>query len=574
MIKNLVAKLALILAILFLVLIPMPADAVRQPIENISVHSNSFDLVKYSGNPVLSTDLMPYDERGVRQADILNVFNADYSISYKDNGKYYLFYDSCGGVGVDLWANSMATSTDLINWTKHGITNVLPNPNNWWESIATCAVTVIKYDGIYYMYYMGAPSATPSPANVPSFPNRMGLATTTTIDDTQSWARYSNNPVLDIGSPGTWDSTFVLTGSIVRDPTSPRWMMFYAGYSSSTDIELWGIAYSTDLINWTKYSGNPIGTILLRGEDCPKVFKSDDGYYYMTGNHYPGAYTDRVDLYRNTSPDLTSWEYVGELINKSATGWDSGNIGVGAPIYEDGVLSILYDGGPANTHMNRQIGLAQTQLPPEPPPSQTKLLGQNDTSSQVSNAANFIIMTKYSAISNGTITELRCRVASNVAGNINMGIYVDNNGSPTALLGQKTITVISGAEREVVGVLDSPISISGGTNYWIVFVSNAELVRAKSGTGYIRKYKPFLYGNLPNPAGSGYLDQLNVCYDITSGWGEDVAPPIPPDCPECPTDATLLIKVFVNSIEKASWTQTVEVGETVDLTYTITNIGQ
>lgn len=72
-------------------------------------------------------------------------------------------------------------------------------------------------------------------------------------------------------------------------------------------------------------------------------------------------------------------------------------------------------------------------------------------------------------------------------------------------------------------------------------------------------------------ASSAYHFRTYATNSLGTGYGADQ---ILSTLPSTPISTTFLIKVFVNSIEKASWTQTINSNETVNMTWTITNTGQ
>ena len=69
------------------------------------------------------------------------------------------------------------------------------------------------------------------------------------------WIRYENNPIIDVGSAGTWDSR-------ASGPTS---MIYHNGMYKAwlygvddADIGKIGYATSADGIEWIKYENNPV----------------------------------------------------------------------------------------------------------------------------------------------------------------------------------------------------------------------------------------------------------------------------------------------------------------------------
>jgi predicted GH43/DUF377 family glycosyl hydrolase len=78
-------------------------------------------------------------------------------------------------------------------------------------------------------------------------------------------------PVLDVGSPGEWDSFTVTTPKVLAD--NGQFVMLYAGDDRLIDDPTGiGIAVSTDLVSWRKHPGNPVFAPGRGGQfDCLSV---------------------------------------------------------------------------------------------------------------------------------------------------------------------------------------------------------------------------------------------------------------------------------------------------------------
>ncbi len=83
-----------------------------------------------------------------------------------------------------------------------------------------------------------------------------------TSQDLVNWTRYSGNPVLSWGPAGTWDSAHVATHSVVL--TGSRWVMYYAASANGSTQKI-GNATSTNGFDWTKDAANPV----IRVEPSP-----------------------------------------------------------------------------------------------------------------------------------------------------------------------------------------------------------------------------------------------------------------------------------------------------------------
>ncbi len=105
------------------------------------------------------------------------------------------------------------------------------------------------------------------------------------------WQKYPDNPVLDIGAPGTWDSGEVLCPSVIYDGS--EYKMWYTGSSHAI-----GFATSPDGINWTKYPDNPVFTASPFASAQTVLF--NDGVYKMW-------YQSGGEIGYATSPDGINW---------------------------------------------------------------------------------------------------------------------------------------------------------------------------------------------------------------------------------------------------------------------------
>jgi predicted GH43/DUF377 family glycosyl hydrolase len=179
---------------------------------------------KYSGNPVLS----------VASEDPYFVFN---------NGSYYMYYED--KVDDPFRDTNLATSNDGVIWTESGANPILEPVNDTWESQDVSSPVVWIEDNAWYMLYEGRETDGQQ--------GSMGLATSI---DGIVWNKYIGNPVMLPGEPGSWDDVGVIPDDIIK--RNNMYYMFYHGLDSVFDTSDGGMAYSTDLINWTKWEENPI----------------------------------------------------------------------------------------------------------------------------------------------------------------------------------------------------------------------------------------------------------------------------------------------------------------------------
>ena len=292
------------------------------------------DWTKYSGNPVL----MPgapgtWDDVGFPSASVLLI-----------GSTYHMWYTGNDGSNMRI---GHATSPDGINWTKDPANPVLNlgAPGSW-DDYWVYFPCVIYYGGLFHMWYDGNegppnyyenighatsldginwtkdpmnPLLTRGPAGSwdnlsigPGFSYadgstihlwydgsdgtfiRSGHATST--DGGTTWVKDPNNPILNIGSPSSWDYPRAQVSSIVYNPNNATYYMFYCG----GDFLLWRIGYATSFsLNgpWIKSPSNPNFTPTPSAWDSyyvgfPSViYDGNTNNYKMwyTGNNAPGA---------------------------------------------------------------------------------------------------------------------------------------------------------------------------------------------------------------------------------------------------------------------------------------------
>jgi len=255
----------------------------------------------------------------------------DYSVEFpaviKDGSTYKMWYTGAD----DIYSNEIpqtgyATSSDGIAWTRgNGGNPVLsPGSSGEWDDRCAAAVGVVKEGSTYKMWYSG--SDDPS-GEIDTL--QIGYATST---DGINWTKYDDpstpdapyaesDPVLTTGKAGTdWDGDEVWDPTVIIDndaPASQKYKMWYVGEDYTLGTVGIGYAYSSDGINWTKYSGPVIwpGPQGAWNEDCvatPTVIKVDSVYrMWLTGedNHW----VEKIGYY--TSIDGIHWtQYIGNPV--------------------------------------------------------------------------------------------------------------------------------------------------------------------------------------------------------------------------------------------------------------------
>jgi len=126
-------------------------------------------------------------------------------------------------------------------------------------------------------------------------------------DDLVRWTKEAANPILTVGAPGSWESQFVADPCVLR--IGDTYHMWYTGYDGAMNSI--GHATSPDGVNWTKDERNP----LVRGYFFPDVHywpdKSEPYWMYAHNDGLP----KRVYLFK--SSDGINWTLHGAVLEAS-----------------------------------------------------------------------------------------------------------------------------------------------------------------------------------------------------------------------------------------------------------------
>lgn len=177
---------------------------------------------RYGTNPVLNAGPSAWDSFQVSCPSVL--FNGSH---------YCMWYTGNNGNSIGF-----ATSMDGTSWTKYS-----GNP-----VFSSGRYASVMLDGsIYKMWYEG-------------YDYTINYATSS---DGISWTDYSGNPVLTHGPSGSWEGMYVSTPSVIFDGS--QYIMEYTGYRDSMLSRTIGLAYSPEGTSWSKEPSNPVINIGTSG---------------------------------------------------------------------------------------------------------------------------------------------------------------------------------------------------------------------------------------------------------------------------------------------------------------------
>ncbi len=133
-------------------------------------------------------------------------------------------------------------------WVRDERNPVLP-PGKTFDKTCCMNPFVVKQGNEYWLFYAGGDEKSQ---------RRICLATCPQ-DDVTNWTRHG--PLFDLGGKGSFDETWCVLPCV--HGFGDKWHLYYTGRSAQSNVGLqgfWGmgLATSTDLRNWKKYSPDPV----------------------------------------------------------------------------------------------------------------------------------------------------------------------------------------------------------------------------------------------------------------------------------------------------------------------------
>ena len=284
---------------------------------------------------------------------------------FKDADTYYLHYDGAGSKG---WLACLATSTNLVNWSKKGAVLDFCKPGEPDASSASYGTTYLD-GGTWHMYYLGTPHASAAPNFVPLFPYQTMKARGQSPSG--PWIKQPDVKPFEC-EPGTYYSVTASPGQIISQGN--EYLMFFSAAANDQKgtHRTIGIARTRNLNGKWTIDPNPIVPASEQIENTSLYYEPSNQYWFLFTNHIGlerEEYTDAVWVY--WTKDLNHWNPADKAVVLDGRNckWSRKCIGLPGVIRDGNRLALLYDapGGVSTSHMGRDIGLAWLQLPLNPP---------------------------------------------------------------------------------------------------------------------------------------------------------------------------------------------------------------
>jgi len=217
---------------------------------------------------------------------------------YYDGTKYHMYYSG----GGDNFEMGYATSSDGINWEKDYENSpiIKLGPSGSFYDTGVVGAHTFKHNGTLHMYFTGWDGTSWSPPYNSYW--RIGYASS---EDYVNWNVYQD-PVLDVGGPGSWDETVVGGASVLIH--DDYYKMWYYGEHYNSFIE---IGYALGDIEPVLYPPPQNLAIQITGSDVTLSWEAPAAEEVLGYNVYRDGLIIAEDITElsYTDPDLPDGSY-------------------------------------------------------------------------------------------------------------------------------------------------------------------------------------------------------------------------------------------------------------------------
>lgn len=284
---------------------------------------------------------------------------------WEADGVYHMHYDGAGPRG---WLACLAVSRDLVRWEARGPVIGFGEPGSPDSASASYGVT-FRHGGVWHLFYLGTPNATPAPDFVPAFPYLTLKARG--ASPTGPWVKQASVRPFET-KPGTYYSVTASPGQVVRD--GAEFLMFFSAASDGPIRRTLGLARTRDLDGAWTLDPAPLLPPEEQIENTTLHHDAATGLWFLFTNHVglrDGLeYTDAIWVY--WSRDLRRWDsrHKAVVLDRRNCAWSPHIIGLPSVVRVGERLALFYDGHAGRempfgvkSHMRRDVGLAWIDLP-------------------------------------------------------------------------------------------------------------------------------------------------------------------------------------------------------------------
>jgi len=229
-----------------------------------------------------------------------------------------------------------------------------PGIRGAWDDSVIEACNAFKDQHTYYLYYHGVNTDVDRWG-----PSAYRLGVATAAHPLGPWTKHGDAPILDLGSPGSWEARHVACAAVIKEREN-TYLMWYSGCSEEG---VWGIGLATassPLGPWERHPDNP----LIEQFGYMGAVVNNRGTYMMYTEHpIGGTSPDQGPFCLATAQNPEGpWElhFDNPVLPAGEWGsWDDGGFSEAGMLYHEGLFHTFYGG--TKWHKLESIGYAYSR---------------------------------------------------------------------------------------------------------------------------------------------------------------------------------------------------------------------
>ena len=229
-----------------------------------------------------------------------------------DDGKFHLFYSRWpNALGHKAWVSHSEVAravADRPGGPYQHIDVALPaRGENFWDGDCTHNPTIHRFEGKYYLYYMGTQSDAETKPGVLSMPHRNNQRIGVAVADSPAgpWKRF-DKPLIDVGDENAHDAVMVSNPSVVKRPQG-GYLMIYKAVAKKGAAPRYG-----PVVHLTATSDSPTGPFTKQNQPIftaeGSEFPAEDPYVWHQGDRYFAIVKDMKGDFTKAGQSLALFE--------------------------------------------------------------------------------------------------------------------------------------------------------------------------------------------------------------------------------------------------------------------------
>jgi predicted GH43/DUF377 family glycosyl hydrolase len=229
-----------------------------------------------------------------------------------EDGKFHLFYSRWpAALGHRAWVSHSEVAhavSDKPGGPYSHVGIALPaRGDDFWDGDCTHNPTVHRFDGKYYLYYMGTHAAAETKPGIMSMPHRNNQRIGVAVADSPNgpWQRF-DTPLIDVGNEDAHDAVMVSNPSVTRRPDG-GYLMVYKAVAKKLPAPRYG-----PVVHLTATSDSPTGPFTKQNTPVftaeGSEFPAEDPFIWHQGDRYFAIVKDMKGDFTKAGQSLALFE--------------------------------------------------------------------------------------------------------------------------------------------------------------------------------------------------------------------------------------------------------------------------